>query len=278
MKTRVITALAALCLFLPFLYFSDTMAFTVLIQLLAFISTYEILRCVGLDKRVWLAVPCYLCSLAVPFLCRYPEKLYCARLEMIFLIFFVLTFFLLSAGVFYRGKADVSAIGALVAMEIYVVFAVSSILLLRDSINGQYMYLLVFIAAWVTDTGAYFAGRALGRHKLIPEVSPKKTVEGAVGGFIAGIVCLMAYGAIIGAMTDLTPQYLYLAIAGAIMSLVSMLGDLIASLLKRHYDIKDYGWLLPGHGGILDRFDSVFATAPFLFFLCHFIPDFALFV
>ena len=278
MKTRVITAIAALCLFLPFLYFSDTIAFTVLIQLLAFVSTYEILRCVGLDKKTMLALPCYIVSLAVPFLCRYPEKMYCTRLEMIFLVFFVLTFFLLSAGVFYRGKADVSAIGALIAMELYVVFAVSSILLLRDGANGQYTYLLVFIAAWVTDTGAYFAGKTLGRHKLIPEVSPKKTVEGAIGGFIAGIVFMVAYGAIVGNMTDLTPQYLYLGIAGAVMSLVSMLGDLIASLLKRHYNIKDYGWLLPGHGGVLDRFDSVFATAPFLFFLGYFIPDFALFV
>ena len=277
MKTRIITALVALCLFLPFLYFSDTLAFTVLIQLLAFVSTYEILRCVGLEKKTMLAIPCYLVSLAVPFLCRYPENM-ASRLEMFFLIFFVLTFFLLSVGVFYRGKADVSAIGALIAMEVYVVFAVSSILLLRDDINGKYTYLLVFITAWVTDTGAYFAGKTLGRHKLIPEVSPKKTVEGAIGGFIAGIIFLMAYGAIIGSMTDLTPQYLYLAIAGGIMSLVSMMGDLIASLLKRHYNIKDYGWLLPGHGGILDRFDSVFATAPFLFFLCYYIPDFALFV
>ena len=94
MKTRVITAIAALCLFLPFLYFSDTMAFTVLIQLLAFVSTYEILRCVGLDKKTMLAIPCYVVSLVVPFLCRYPEKLYCTRLEMMFLVFFVLTFFL----------------------------------------------------------------------------------------------------------------------------------------------------------------------------------------
>lgn len=278
MKTRVITAIVALCFFLPFLYFSDTLAFTVLIQLLAFVSTYEILRCVGLDKRVMLAVPCYIVSLAVPFLCRYPETMYRGRLEMFFLIFFVLGFLLLSAGVFYRGKADVSAIGALFAMETYVVFAVSSILLLRDNPNGEYMYLLVFIAAWVTDTGAYFVGKTFGKHKLIPEVSPKKTVEGAVGGFVAGIVFLMVYGAIIGSMTDLTPHYLYLGIAGGIMSLVSMLGDLIASLMKRHYNLKDYGWLLPGHGGILDRFDSVFATAPFLFFLCYFIPDFALFV
>ncbi len=278
MKTRIITALVALCLFLPFLYFSDTMAFLVLIQLLAFVSTYEILRCVGLDKRAGLSIPCYLVSLFVPYLCRYPEKLYCGRMEMIFLIFFVLTFYLLSAGVFYRGKADITSIGSLIAMELYVIFAVSSILLLRDIRFGKYVYLLVFISAWVTDTGAYFVGKTLGRHKLIPEVSPKKTVEGAIGGFVVGIIGLMVYGAVIGAVTKAQPQYLYLAIAGGVMSLVSMLGDLIASLLKRHFGIKDFGWILPGHGGVLDRFDSVFATAPFLFFLYYFIPDFALFL
>ena len=277
MKTRIITALVALCLFLPFLYFSHTMAFLVLIQILAFVSTYEILRCVGLDKKAPLAIPCYLVSLVIPFLCRYPEKMHCTRPEMFFLVFFVLTFYLLSAGVFYRQKVDITSIGTLIAMEVYVVFAISSILLLRDSEHGKYMYLLVFIAAWVTDTGAFFAGKAFGRHKLIPEVSPKKTVEGAVGGFIVGVIFMVAYGAVVGYMTDLTPQYLYLAIAGAVMSLGSMLGDLIASLLKRHFGIKDFGWLLPGHGGVLDRFDSVFATAPFLFFLCYFIPEFALF-
>ena len=278
MKTRIITSLVALCLFLPFLYFSDTLAFLVLIQLLAFVSTYEILSCVKLDKYIGLSVPCYAAAILVQYLCRYPEKMHCNRLEMMFLIFFVLTFVLLSAGVFYRGKVEMASIGILAAMEFYVIFAVSSILLLRDIHYGGYVYLLVFIASWVTDTGAYFAGKTLGRHKLIPEVSPKKTVEGAIGGFIAGVVFLVVYGAIIGATTYATPQYLYLAIAGVVMSLVSMLGDLIASLLKRHFGIKDFGWLLPGHGGILDRFDSVFATAPFLFFLYYFIPEFALFV
>ena len=278
MKTRIITALVALCLFLPFLYFSDTMAFLVLIQMLSFVSTYEILRCVGLDKKAGLSIPCYLASILVPYLCRYPEKLYCTRMEMFFLVFFVLTFYLLAAGVFYRGKVSIASIGTLAAMELYVVFAVSSILLLRDQPKGQYVYLLVFISSWVTDTGAYFSGKTMGKHKLIPEVSPKKTVEGAIGGWIVGVVFLVVYGAIIGATTKAEPQYLYLAIAGGVMSLVSMLGDLIASLLKRHFGIKDFGWLLPGHGGLLDRFDSVFATAPFLFFLYYFIPDFALFL
>ena len=278
MKTRIITALVALCLFLPFLYFSHTLAFLVLIQLLAFVSTFEILRCIQLDKRTAIAVPCYITAILVPYLCRYPEKLSHGRLEVIFFVFFLLAFYLLSAGVFYRGKVEISAIGTLIAMEIYVVFAVSSIILLRDIPYGQYVYLLVFISSWVTDTGAYFVGKSIGHHKLIPEVSPKKTIEGAVGGFVTGVIFLVIYGAVIGATTYATPQYLYLAVAGGIMSLVSMLGDLIASLVKRHYNIKDYGWLLPGHGGILDRFDSVFATAPFLFFLYYFIADFALFL
>lgn len=278
MKTRIITAVVALCLFLPFLYFSDTMAFLVLIQLLAFVSTYEILRCVGLDKRVGISIPCYLVSIIVPYLCRYHEDLVLGKMAYFFLIFFVMAFYLLSAGVFYRGKVDITSIGTLIAMEFYVVFAVSAIVLLRDIPFGKYVYLLVFISSWVTDTGAYFVGKTLGRHKLIPEVSPKKTVEGAIGGFVIGVIGLVVYGAVIGATTKAVPQYLYLAIAGGVMSLVSMLGDLIASLLKRHFGIKDYGWILPGHGGVLDRFDSVFATAPFLFFLYYFIPDFALFI
>ena len=261
MKTRIITSLVALCLFLPFLYFSDTLAFLVLIQLLAFVSTYEILSCVKLDKYIGLSVPCYAAAILVPYLCRYPEKMHCNRLEMMFLIFFVLTFVLLSAGVFYRGKVEMASIGILAAMEFYVIFAVSSILLLRDIHYGGYVYLLVFIASWVTDTGAYFAGKTLGRHKLIPEVSPKKTIEGSIGAVIGTGLTMLLYGLIVSLVTDLTPNYLVLAISGPILSLVGQIGDLFASLLKREHGIKDYGNLMPGHGGIMDRFDSILAVA-----------------
>ncbi len=165
----------------------------------------------------------------------------------------------------------------LFALLFYVTVSLSSIVLLRDEDWGEYFYLLVFITAWGSDIFAYFCGRLFGRHKLIPEVSPKKTVEGAVGGILCCGALTALYGFAVGCFFDLRPSYLHLLLAGVVMSLVSMLGDLIMSYVKRHYGIKDYGWILPGHGGVLDRFDSVLATAPFLFMMYTLFPGFALF-
>jgi len=162
-------------------------------------------------------------------------------------------------------------------MTVYAAFSFLCIILLRDMNNGRYVYLLIFISAWMTDTGAYFVGRFFGRHKLIEDVSPKKTVEGAVGGIVICILSFCLYGAIIGAIFDAVPNYPALIIIGGITSVVSQCGDLIASLIKRHYSIKDYGWVFPGHGGVLDRFDSIIATAAFLFILVSSSDFFAVF-
>lgn len=102
-------------------------------------------------------------------------------------------------------------------------------------------------------------------------------MEGAVGGIVCCVGLVLLYGFLVGKFFDLKPNYPALLIAAIVMSLVSMLGDLIMSCVKRHYGIKDYGWIFPGHGGVLDRFDSVLATAPFLFILYTLFPSFALF-
>lgn len=129
----------------------------------------------------------------------------------------------------------------------------------------------------MTDTFAYFCGRAFGKHKLIPDVSPKKTVEGSVGGTVCAVLVTLLYGLLIGAVTESKPNYLPLALVTLIVSLVSQCGDLIMSLVKRKFGIKDYGKLFPGHGGVLDRFDSVICVSPFIYFMTEFIPVLKLF-
>ena len=158
-------------------------------------------------------------------------------------------------------------------MTIYVSFSMASILLLRDlgpdGAIGSKIYLLAFIFAWVPDIGGYFFGRFLGKRKLIPDVSPKKTVAGFVGGIISAVAVSSAYGFIIGLRFDHLSSCALLGGLAVVCAVVSVCGDLLASLVKRHYAIKDYGFIFPGHGGVMDRFDSVIAVAPFLYILSY---------
>ncbi len=133
---------------------------------------------------------------------------------------------------------------------------------------GFAVMLLVFISAWATDTGAYFSGRAFGKHKLAPNLSPKKTVEGAVGGIVSAAVCCVIYLLIMKtAGAPLSINYGEAAVIGACASVFSQTGDLVASAVKRDCGVKDFGNILPGHGGILDRFDSVVYVTPVIYYL-----------
>ena len=122
---------------------------------------------------------------------------------------------------------------------------------------------------------AYIVGSLIGRHKLIPDVSPKKTVEGAIGGVVFTILASLLYGFIIEKATgNVNADYIVLAAIGLILSVVSQIGDLVASLIKREHGVKDYSKLLPGHGGIMDRFDSILAVSTPLMVICIIFPPF----
>jgi len=139
----------------------------------------------------------------------------------------------------------------------------------------MYLYLLPFVGAWVSDTFAYFTGRLLGRHKLIPEVSPKKTVEGCIGGIVFAIIAMLVFGLVIDLFFEpIGVNYTVLGLMGLILSIISQVGDLIASIIKREEGVKDYGNILPGHGGITDRFDSVYTVAMLGFVVCAIFPPF----
>ena len=140
--------------------------------------------------------------------------------------------------------------------------------------TGLWTLVLVLICAWGSDVFAYFTGRFFGRHKLIPEVSPKKTVEGAIGGVVCATGIAVLYGFIVSSATSLTPDYIVLAVCGFLLSAVSQVGDLIASLIKREHGIKDYGNIFPGHGGVMDRFDSVLSITTVLMAISLIFPPF----
>ena len=150
----------------------------------------------------------------------------------------------------------------------YVSVMLSCVYLTRSLPNGVYLVWLIFLCSWGCDTCAYCVGVLIGKHKLAPVLSPKKSIEGAVGGVVGAALLTIAYGFACREAMGISTAYVF-ALAGisAVGSLISMVGDLAASAIKRNYEIKDYGTLIPGHGGILDRFDSVIITAPIIYFL-----------
>lgn len=151
----------------------------------------------------------------------------------------------------------------------YVSVMLSFIYLTRDiSGKGKYLVWMIFLIAWGSDTFAYCAGRLFGKHKMAPVLSPKKTIEGAIGGVLGSALLNMGYSYIFKNELNLEIKDICLiGIIAVVGALVSMIGDLAASAIKREFEIKDYGKLIPGHGGVLDRFDSIIITAPIVYFL-----------
>jgi len=152
--------------------------------------------------------------------------------------------------------------------------ALAALVALKCMEQGRYLVLLAVMLAFITDGGAYFAGVFLGKHRGITRVSPNKSLEGYIGGFVTGIVFAVLYGLVVSAITKQPVNYISLVLIGLIGSLVTELGDLAFSFIKRQYGIKDYGNLLPGHGGMLDRFDSMLFCGPVVLFIVSMLPVF----
>jgi phosphatidate cytidylyltransferase len=162
--------------------------------------------------------------------------------------------------VFFHTKTDSRNIAAHGFLTIFVTLFMTSIAKLNMDV-GALGVLWIFIIAWMTDTGAYFSGVLLGKHKLVPHISPKKTVEGAIGGIICAVVAGVVYSLILKNSVRLTLLYAAMCLVG---SAIAQIGDFAASCIKRDCNVKDYGFILPGHGGFMDRFDSVVFAAPFV--------------
>ncbi|MEA4831831.1 Phosphatidate cytidylyltransferase [bioreactor metagenome] len=258
-KMRLLTAAIGIPLLVLLLFYSYTIAWDFAITLLSLIGTYEILSCVGMKNHIGLSVPSLIYSVVLPLFTQNSYKfLYNCTIIYVLVILF--------AGVISKKQYPTRDISLAIAMTIYVVNAFTALIMIRslDKI-GLYVCILVFVGAWMTDTFAYFCGRLFGKHKLIPEISPKKTFEGALGGIIFCVLAFWAYGAILTNLRgDIEFNLFGMLFTGLITSVVAQFGDLLASAIKRNFGSKDYGMIFPGHGGVLDRFDSILTVAPFL--------------
>ena len=278
MKVRLLTALGILVFGLPVLIFSQYMVYTVALAILSGIASWELLRALGLDKRWLVSLPTLLIAATIPFFTHptfiVPERQK-AYILVLATVFFGYLLYLALVSVFTRGATGFAEVSGVFMGVGYVVVSFTSLGLIRYMENGSYLFELVFIGAWVSDSMAYFTGRLLGKHKLCPELSPKKTVEGAIGGIVSDVIAFLLYGLIIETVyPNMQANYLVLAILGVSLAVVSQLGDLFASLIKRERGIKDYSNILPGHGGILDRFDSCLPLSTVLLAVCIFFPPF----
>ena len=194
-------------------------------------------------------------------------------------VFFILTLMLLFMGeaavfVFTFPKYTFAQMMSATFSFVYAPMMLSFIYILRIREDGALVAWIPFVA-WVCDTSAYFAGSMFGKHKLCPNLSPKKTVEGAVGGCLGSMIVGCIFGVVIsnvyGQKESMVTNVIVFAVITLVAGILSQIGDLLASGLKRNHDIKDYGTLIPGHGGIMDRFDSVIFITPAIYFLATFL-------
>ena len=275
MKTRVLTAIVMVAVMVPFFVFSDTVMFPLLMALLALIGIYEMQGCIGSKKQPIPVILSVLTGAGMPFLARYYNGE--GFFGYVFLIAFALIALTFVVSVFSGDEFTVEKAALSSSTAVYIAFGFTSLVLLRDLKFGVYIFLIPFVISWMTDTFSYFSGMLFGKHKLIPSVSPKKTVEGAIGGTVCAVALTLLYGFIAGRISGSEPQYLSIAIIATVVSVLSQCGDLVMSLIKRKFGIKDYGKLFPGHGGVLDRFDSIIITSPFIYFITTLIPFMELF-
>ncbi len=269
MRTRIITALVLIVvLFVPLCIFSGTPAYPIILALAGAVGTFEITKCTGLHKNWPVLISSILFTIS-ECLCSWfvPES---HRLIVMFLIFTVYLLILLFVLVFSKGKLDFAVFASQFFGVFYVTLGFTCIVMIR--LLNDHIYLPVLIGPWITDISAYFCGKAFGKHKLTPEISPKKTVEGSVGAIIVTVIAFGIYGAVTGEPSGLpVPGFVVMGAAGAIVSVVSQVGDLVMSTMKRKFDIKDFGKIFPGHGGMLDRVDSVIISTPFIYALAYLI-------
>ena len=259
-KTRLISGIALVAIALVLIITGGDVLLASM-AIISLIGMYELYRVFQIEKSLlagvgFVAAMIYYVNLLRGFI---PDiMMYC----ILFLIV------LLAVYVFSYPKYNASQIMAGFFAVFYVAVMLSFIYQTRMLLSGEYLVWLIFLCSWGCDTCAYCVGMLIGRHKMSPKLSPKKSIEGAVGGVIGAALLTALYCYIFrGQMNIGMTEIWILAGISAAGSLISMVGDLAASAIKRNYDIKDYGKLIPGHGGILDRFDSVIITAPIIFYL-----------
>lgn len=266
MVTRILTAIVALLLLVPLLVWGGIWGAGALFALLSGFCVYEMLSCCGLIKKWFVSVPAIIISAGCAILPVAMRTHFLGCIVILLGLAPVLVVCFQMLAVVAHKTVDVERLLMFFTLAVYITAGFTALSTIR-LIFGLWGVALVLCIAWFTDTFAYFSGMFFGKKKLCPEISPKKTVAGAIGGTLFGTLAAMLVFYLWG-------HPIYLGLIGLPLSIVSQFGDLSASVIKRRFDVKDYGKIFPGHGGFLDRFDSIIPvsilTAAALFVIDHF--------
>ena len=274
MKQRLITAAVALVILVGVFACYETFVLNVAISIISALAVFELLHATGYVKSRSVLVFSLCYAMVVPFFSTL--KIHGMQ------VYVTLAYFILMFGslLMFHNHIRFEEIAISFFISLVVPTAFSSIVLMRDLYqrHGFLYILLCCVAAWVSDSGAYFAGRAFGKHKMAPQISPHKTIEGAIGGVLSccGFFILTCWLYQQYAARFLSEMLSFswgtLAVIAVFCSLVSIVGDLMASVIKRQTGIKDFGKIMPGHGGIMDRFDSFLFVAPTIYLILQYFP------
>lgn len=276
-KTRLLSGIVLLALLLTFGILGGDLLLAGL-GAISLVGLYELYRVCGIQKS-GLACAGYVVTVLYYLGLKLSGMLWTEWIpmsldasEVLFGLAMVLMIAVMAVYVFTFPKFQAEQVMTAFFGFFYVPVMLSCVYLTRGLHNGAYLVWLIFLCSWGCDTCAYCVGVLFGKHKMAPVLSPKKSVEGAVGGVIGAFLLTVLYGFVFqGAMVSSVFDIMMMAGISAVGALISMVGDLAASAVKRNYKIKDYGRLIPGHGGILDRFDSVIFTGPVIYLLALYL-------
>lgn len=274
MAKRIIVAVVLLPVMLWIMLVPPPLAWTALVCFISAMAAFELLRAVGEGK---ITLPMQVVTIAAAALLPFGSWAGLGTAYVNLLSFVVMAVcFWCAIRAYDEGGVKIGFFHVLAALfgGIVIPLALSALVELRRMDHGQYLVLLAVLLAFVTDAGAYFAGVFLGKHRGITKVSPNKSVEGYIGGFVTGVVFAILYGLVAGKIAGDSVNLLSLALCGLFGALATEVGDLAFSFIKRQYGVKDYGHLLPGHGGMLDRFDSMMFCGPVVLFIVQCLPVF----
>ncbi len=257
MLTRILAAGLLLPILLVIVLVLPTIYTAILFGLMAAIAAYELCWGTGFLKHPRLVGYAALMGLLTAIWSNLGAPAVWAQVGVIVMVCLMFMEIMASGMKLPFRDAAVSLVAGLL-----IPYLLTALVRLHSGEHGRFLILIPFVLAFISDSGAYFAGYFLGKHKLAPNISPKKTIEGAVGGILGAIVGMIVYGIILQTAFDFEVNYLAAVVYGLLGSLAGVFGDLSFSTIKRQTGIKDYGNLIPGHGGILDRFDSMLIIAP----------------
>ena len=264
-RTRIISAVVLVAVVLIALFLVPAFGVSIIVSGITYVVMYELTKVFDLKEKRFLTAINFIFATVFMVLLNIDSL----ELLGLFIVLYIIS--LLSCAIIDNERVKFLDVCSSVFLVFYSVVLLIHLALIRRMDNGIAFIILALIGAYVTDTGAYFTGITLGKHKLIEKVSPNKTIEGAIGGILATFFGFLIYGVVMK-ISGHEVNFLPLLILSVLCAVVAQLGDLSASVMKRSFQVKDFGNIIPGHGGIVDRVDSLMFVAPLIYHFITFLP------